>query len=66
METFFGLGLIVGPMVGGVLYSFGGYTTPFAIMGAILFSAAVMSYFALPVHRDEEEDTDGGRKYANI
>ena len=29
METFFGLGLIVGPSVGGALYELNGYYLPF-------------------------------------
>ncbi|KAF4528886.1 hypothetical protein B566_EDAN017379 [Ephemera danica] len=43
LETFFGLGLIVGPTVGGALYQVGGYTTPFAVMGSALFLSAVMT-----------------------
>lgn len=62
LETFFGLGLIVGPTVGGALYSVGGYTTPFAVMGSILFIAGIMTYFALPKHNIIEEDSEGGRE----
>ena len=36
LETFFGIGLIVGPTVGGALYSVGGYTLPFAALGTLL------------------------------
>ncbi|XP_063223855.1 MFS-type transporter SLC18B1-like [Bacillus rossius redtenbacheri] len=55
LETFFGLGLIVGPTVGGALYELGGYTTPFAIMGSILFLSAVMTAFVLPSHDQADE-----------
>ena len=40
LETFFGLGLIVGPSVGGALYEAGGYVLPFAVLGGCLVSSA--------------------------
>ncbi|XP_059049147.1 MFS-type transporter SLC18B1-like [Achroia grisella] len=55
LETFFGLGLIVGPMLGGTLYSLGGYTLPFAVLGSALFCAAVMSCVVLPKTHDDED-----------
>uniref|UniRef100_A0A1B6CRM2 Major facilitator superfamily (MFS) profile domain-containing protein n=1 Tax=Clastoptera arizonana TaxID=38151 RepID=A0A1B6CRM2_9HEMI len=55
LETFFGLGMIVGPTVGGALYQIGGYTTPFAVLGFVLFLAALMTYFVLPDHGDQGE-----------
>ncbi|KAJ9599074.1 hypothetical protein L9F63_010441, partial [Diploptera punctata] len=60
LETFFGLGLIVGPTVGGALYQVGGYATPFAVMGSSLFLAAIMTAFVLPDHGDDEHDTETG------
>lgn len=48
METFFGLGLIVGPTVGGALYELGGYTLPFAAMGGVLLVAATITTCCLP------------------
>lgn len=48
METFFGLGLIVGPTVGGALYQVGGYTLPFIVLGALLLLAALMTCCLLP------------------
>ncbi|KAJ8956809.1 hypothetical protein NQ318_014223 [Aromia moschata] len=50
LETFFGLGLIIGPTVGGALYQVGGYTLPFAVMGSCLFMSAVLTAFVLPKH----------------
>ncbi|KAI5642354.1 major facilitator superfamily domain-containing protein [Phthorimaea operculella] len=55
LETFFGLGLIVGPTLGGALYSVGGYTLPFAVLGSALFCAAIMSCLALPRNHDDED-----------
>jgi MFS family permease len=62
LETFFGLGLITGPTVGGALYQVGGYTTPFVVMGAALFLSAVMTAVVLPEHRESEIDAKTGRK----
>lgn len=50
LETFFGLGLIVGPMVGGLLYQMGGYFLPFVTLGLLLFSTAVITLCVLPKH----------------
>lgn len=52
LETFFGLGLIVGPMVGGLLYSIGGYFLPFVTLGLLLFSTAIITLCILPQHND--------------
>lgn len=60
LETFFGLGLIVGPTVGGALYEVGGYTTPFAVMGLALFLSAIMTAFVLPDNGDQDVDTKEG------
>lgn len=59
LETFFGLGLIVGPTVGGALYQLGGYTLPFAVMGSALFLSAILSNIVLPKH-DEGTDREVG------
>jgi len=48
IELFFGVGEIVGPVVGGALYEIGGFTLPFAVMGSILFLSSIFIYFVLP------------------
>lgn len=53
LETCFGLGLIVGPMVGGALYSVGGYYLPFVVLGSALFITAILTLCILPKHADE-------------
>uniref|UniRef100_U5EXX6 Putative mfs-type transporter n=1 Tax=Corethrella appendiculata TaxID=1370023 RepID=U5EXX6_9DIPT len=53
LETFFGLGLIVGPMVGGALYSIGGYYLPFVVLGSALFITAILTLCVLPKHESE-------------
>ena len=36
LETFFGIGMIVGPTVGGALYEAGGFTLPFVSLGRMM------------------------------
>ncbi|KAA0203699.1 hypothetical protein HAZT_HAZT007212 [Hyalella azteca] len=48
LETCFGVGLIVGPTIGGALYELGGYTLPFMCMGSLLLTAAALTFFLLP------------------
>merc|ERR1712038_2188994 len=48
IELFFGIGEIVGPVVGGALYEIGGFVLPFAVMGSILFCSSIFIYFVLP------------------
>ncbi|XP_019866996.1 MFS-type transporter SLC18B1 [Aethina tumida] len=59
LETFFGLGLIVGPTVGGALFQLGGYTLPFAVMGSALFMSAILTALVLPKHEDGTDKEKG-------
>ena len=43
LETFFGLGLIVGPTLGGYFFQLGGYLLPFAVLGVLLIAAAFLT-----------------------
>ncbi|XP_018015495.2 MFS-type transporter SLC18B1-like [Hyalella azteca] len=49
LETFFALGLIAGPTVGGALYELGGFTLPFVVLGSVLMVAAAIVWYFLPV-----------------
>jgi len=61
LETFFGLGLIVGPTVGASLFELGGFSLPFIVMGFLLVMAACLALFILPEYQDycREELADG-------
>ncbi len=61
LETFFGLGLIVGPTVGGALYQLGGFYLPFMALGCGILFAAVVTYFFLPVNLNEAEAGEAGK-----
>ncbi|XP_064482543.1 MFS-type transporter SLC18B1-like [Ornithodoros turicata] len=58
LETTLGLGIIVGPTVGGMLYEIGGYMLPFVAMGSTQILAAVVATIYLPqIEKPEEADT---------
>ncbi|KOB76272.1 putative MFS-type transporter [Operophtera brumata] len=47
--------MFVSPTVGGALYTYGGYSLPFAVLGFALFCAAIMSCVVLPRNHDDED-----------
>jgi len=53
LETFFGIGMIMGPTVGGALYEAGGFTLPFVTLGGVLFLAALFCWVVLPSSTDQ-------------
>jgi len=57
LETFFGLGMIVGPTVGGALYEAGGFTLPFVTLGSILVGATIFTTIILPHSTDSSGAT---------
>jgi len=57
LETFFGLGIIAGPTIGGALYEVGGYTLPFVSLGVFLLVGSVVTFFILP-NQDSEVFSD--------
>ncbi|XP_014661896.1 PREDICTED: MFS-type transporter SLC18B1-like isoform X2 [Priapulus caudatus] len=52
LETFNGLGLMLGPVVGGALYYVGGFGLPFYVLGGFILVAFVCAYFILPEQHD--------------
>ncbi|XP_055955226.1 MFS-type transporter SLC18B1 isoform X1 [Patella vulgata] len=48
LETFSGIGMMVGPPIGGALYELGGYGLPFWTMGAILITCGCVSFIFMP------------------
>jgi len=64
LELFFGIGMIVGPMIGGALYQIGGFTLPFALMGSLLLLSSLFIFFVLPDigNKTTSEDLDDADK----
>ncbi|XP_050723177.1 MFS-type transporter SLC18B1-like [Eriocheir sinensis] len=58
LETCFGLGMIVGPTLGGALFELGGYTLPFVSLGCMLLAAASFTYCILPSYSDEPKNEE--------
>uniref|UniRef100_A0A0K0F9X2 MFS-type transporter SLC18B1 (inferred by orthology to a human protein) n=1 Tax=Strongyloides venezuelensis TaxID=75913 RepID=A0A0K0F9X2_STRVS len=54
METFAGIGYTAGPMIGGILYEYGGFQLPFIILGGSLLLTAICSLFTIEKFEDEE------------
>ena len=62
LQSFFRLGLIVGPTIGAALYQQGGYILPFAVLGTVLVSSTVLTYFVLPDKYNESNVQTGREK----
>ena len=58
METIFGLGMMLGPFFGGLLYEVGGFYFPFAICGGSLMICAIISFIILDLSRITENVED--------
>jgi len=58
VEMSFGIGMILGPTVGGALYEVGGFTIPFAVLGAVLIVQAIISTQTLPKIKQECSSND--------
>ncbi|XP_076336018.1 MFS-type transporter SLC18B1-like isoform X3 [Tachypleus tridentatus] len=61
MEMMFGVGMVIGPTVGGGLYQVGGYILPFLVLGLLLLFSSLMIFFILP-DIEAEVNTSGGYK----
>ncbi|KAL7632070.1 UNVERIFIED_CONTAM: hypothetical protein RMT77_017611 [Armadillidium vulgare] len=51
-ESCLGLGLIIGPGIGGVLYEYGGFTIPFLVTGLLILFIGVLTLFIESSKRD--------------
>ncbi|GFT51678.1 MFS-type transporter SLC18B1 [Nephila pilipes] len=59
LETFMGVGLIIGPTVGGALYDLGGYGLPFYAVGTVVIVDAIVIFFILPDVNDPKVPKKG-------
>ena len=64
VEMSFGVGMILGPTVGGSLFQIGGFTLPFAVLGGILLVQAAISTRTLPImNNNSSESSSADSKY---
>lgn len=52
LESFTGLGLMMGPAIGGALYEIGGYGLPFFIMGALVIICGITAAILMPTIKE--------------
>ena len=57
-EMFLGLGFMVGPPIGSVLYEYGGFTAPFYVIGSLTAVVAVVLILLVPKMKDGQESQD--------
>ena len=55
-ELFFGIGYMLGPSLGGLLYSTGGFLLPFLVSGLVSLLVAISLVFAIPNVRPPQND----------
>ena len=48
LEVFNGIGLMVGPILGGFLFQIGGFRLPFFFMGGLLFCVFLIAFLIFP------------------
>ncbi|CAD6189330.1 unnamed protein product [Caenorhabditis auriculariae] len=60
LETAAGSGYSIGPTIGGVLYDFGGFMTPFLVLGIVLLVTTIFGAVYVENPSYEEEDTTKG------
>ena len=48
LQTFTGLGMLVGPILGSLLFKLGGFQLPFYVVGILLLALALMNLFVVP------------------
>nr|CAD7442916.1 unnamed protein product [Timema bartmani] len=63
LEVFYGLGYIVGPMIGGLLFSLGGFALPFLVVGCVLLLDGLIICLVLPSLDSDRKTT---RKEPNL
>ncbi|XP_077989878.1 MFS-type transporter SLC18B1-like [Glandiceps talaboti] len=59
LEIFSGLGFMIGPPLGGYLYSLGGYTLPFAVLGGFTLLIVFFNMLILPSQTDGTKPESG-------
>ena len=55
-ELFFGIGYMLGPALGGLLYSTGGFVLPFLVSGLVSLLVPISLVFAMPAARPPENN----------
>lgn len=58
LQSFTGLGMLVGPILGSFLFNLGGFQLPFYFVGVLLLVLATANYIAVPAGLEQEIHSD--------
>ena len=56
LQTFTGFGMLVGPILGSLLFNLGGFQLPFYFVGVLLLLLALTNYHVIPASLDQTPD----------
>ena len=70
-EMSVGLGFMVGPPIGSALYQYGGFSTPFYVIGSLTAIMSVLLVFLVPKMKEGTKKhvqwaDDGGKKFEDM
>lgn len=53
LQSFTGLGMLMGPILGSLLFTLGGFQLPFYFVGVLLLLLAVVNWWIIPAGLEE-------------
>ncbi|CAH1774797.1 unnamed protein product [Owenia fusiformis] len=66
LETGVGVGLMIGPGIGGLLFDAGGFWLPFAVVGGLMILCVPFSFYILPSQTEQDNMDESGSFLAFI
>ncbi|XP_071804031.1 MFS-type transporter SLC18B1-like [Asterias amurensis] len=66
IEMMSGIGFMIGPALGGLLYSAGGFKLPFLLLGGIDLAIVAVNYFIMPEHGTRHDKPGSMRQVLSI
>ena len=65
MDSLYGFGFMTGPLIGGVLYKYGGFYLPFMVLGSTTFMCSIIALMIIKIKLktgpDHNEATEASR-----
>ncbi|XP_003739013.3 MFS-type transporter SLC18B1 [Galendromus occidentalis] len=67
LETCYGVAVVIGPAISGILYDIGGFPVPFLVIGGSLLTLAIVGIFAFPssLPRNDEDGDENEMKLSS-
>lgn len=66
IEISVGLGQVLGPLIGGAMYQYEGFTVPFLVFGSFILCVAVMAGVLLPGHYEKNVSLEKSKEVSLI